>query len=510
MCKSVCAVLIDTVSIQEYIFSSSKLRENMGASYIVDNIFKEHLKSTLQKVFSVQNLNINEWKEKPGVYTIFHPDVEFEIGYIGGGNALILFKSKEKAKEFIKIFSKTLLEIAPGLKTAYGISEEFDLSEFSESLKKLRDNLIRNKNRFFPITTIAKYGFTADCPHTDGAADFLEKDGKFISGESMAKLNMAETARNNFKDTYISKEFANKYTFTYNIDDLTAKKGLLNYIAIVHIDGNKMGEKSGRCGSLKEIRLFSKEVEESSSEAFKKMISELINKIEEGVVSEKSGFYLKKTLDDGKEKVILPVIPIIRAGDEVTFISDGRLGIWLAEVYLKDYINKKVLGEKLSACAGVGIFKSKYPFYRAYILTEEVLKRAKKASREKENSSYLDFFISSRGVSGDLEDILKKYFKGEEGDLHYGPYRVDNDKECNSVKNLKNNIKEFKRYPKNKLMKLREVLFERKEMGEMFLEELKASKQIKLNNLPKSLWDNNQTPYFDAIELIDFYPEGLL
>lgn len=106
MGKSVCAVLIDTVSIQEYIFSSNKLKENMGASYIVDNIFKEHLKSTLQKIFSIQNLNINEWKEKPGVYTIFHPDVKFEIGYIGGGNALILFKAKEKIKEFIEIFQR--------------------------------------------------------------------------------------------------------------------------------------------------------------------------------------------------------------------------------------------------------------------------------------------------------------------------------------------------------------------------------------------------------------------
>jgi len=35
------AVFIEMMSIQKYIFKSNKLKENIGASYIVENIFEE-------------------------------------------------------------------------------------------------------------------------------------------------------------------------------------------------------------------------------------------------------------------------------------------------------------------------------------------------------------------------------------------------------------------------------------------------------------------------------------
>jgi len=49
---------------------------------------------------------------------------------------------------------------------------------------------------------------------------------------------------------------------------------------------------------------------------------------------------------------------------------------------------------------------------------------AKKKSRE-EDGSYIDFFISSAGWSGSLEDILDKHLSTVNGKLHFGPYRVD-------------------------------------------------------------------------------------
>jgi hypothetical protein len=39
----VSALIVDTVSIQKYIFSSNKLKENIGASYIVENAFNLNL-----------------------------------------------------------------------------------------------------------------------------------------------------------------------------------------------------------------------------------------------------------------------------------------------------------------------------------------------------------------------------------------------------------------------------------------------------------------------------------
>jgi len=68
------AILFDTMSIQQYVFGSNKLKDNLGASYIVEHIY-DYLKEK-------SDANPND----------------LEIGYIGGGNALVFIISEEKLR----------------------------------------------------------------------------------------------------------------------------------------------------------------------------------------------------------------------------------------------------------------------------------------------------------------------------------------------------------------------------------------------------------------------------
>lgn len=96
------AVLIDTPSIQNYIFSSNRLKVNIGASHIVKTIFEEPLINALNTIGTGKN----EWKNNPdNILILDNPEIKWEIGYIGGGNALIFFKNPDDAK---KIYSKLL------------------------------------------------------------------------------------------------------------------------------------------------------------------------------------------------------------------------------------------------------------------------------------------------------------------------------------------------------------------------------------------------------------------
>jgi hypothetical protein len=52
MHNQVYGVLLDTVSIQRYIFSTNNLKENIGASRIVEDIYDSHLKEAIKKLFS--------------------------------------------------------------------------------------------------------------------------------------------------------------------------------------------------------------------------------------------------------------------------------------------------------------------------------------------------------------------------------------------------------------------------------------------------------------------------
>ena len=63
---------------------------------------------------------------------------------------------------------------------------------------------------------------------------------------------------------------------------------------------------------------------------------------------------------------------------------------------------------------------------------------------------------------------------------------------------------------KNKVMRLREVLSEPDTSQQLFVKELIQQGYKLPNNADKLFEDNKLTPFFDAIELRDFYPEKLL
>ena len=56
------ALLFDTRSIQKYIFSGNKLKTNIGASFLVDQLFSKFLvEDILQKELNYVS-DVNEWK----------------------------------------------------------------------------------------------------------------------------------------------------------------------------------------------------------------------------------------------------------------------------------------------------------------------------------------------------------------------------------------------------------------------------------------------------------------
>ena len=64
MNKQKFAVLIEATSIQQYIFSSNKLTENIGASYIIEKLLygENGLMDEILKHLFGQDFNINIWK----------------------------------------------------------------------------------------------------------------------------------------------------------------------------------------------------------------------------------------------------------------------------------------------------------------------------------------------------------------------------------------------------------------------------------------------------------------
>ena len=78
------AVLIDTVLIQKYVFASNRLKENLGASYLVENIYEGYLIESLQDTTNTVG-DINAWKSSPEEFKMVDDkNLQCEVGYTGG------------------------------------------------------------------------------------------------------------------------------------------------------------------------------------------------------------------------------------------------------------------------------------------------------------------------------------------------------------------------------------------------------------------------------------------
>lgn len=502
------AVLLDTVSIQQYIFSSSKLKDNIGASELVHEIYCSYLKESLKEILKVEKIDLHRWEKEPNKILIKDRNELFEVGYIGGGNALLFFQKNDDAVNFIKDWTNRLMIYTPGIVTAVAC-KEVDLENFEKSKALLFKELEENKRRYIPQTVIPRHGITAECSRSGYSMECWNEQGDDssyvssvinakIKASKKTKISMDEEFNDFLKDTYCLAE---------QLDQLGQREGEDSHIAIVHIDGNDMAQKFRDTKALEETRNLSIEIKKITMESVKKIIEFITGNFR--AIKEFLGDGYVKQREDGK--YYLPFRPIIIGGDDVTFVCNGKLGIYFAKIFLESFSRVTSNNIDLSACAGIAITKTKFPFYRGYELAEQLCRNAKeKRKAENGKDSWLDFHIAYGGFSGSLEEIRDSHYMTPQGDLLFRPYRLGKSGENDFYIFVKKADELKTNFSKSKIMTLREILTEDESGVEKFVKEIEASglklPEIEGYSYNISISQGKKTPYFDMIELIEFYP----
>lgn len=515
-------VLIETSGIQQYIFGSNRLREQIGASHLVDQVTDTWLQE-----YGFSNA-------EPQLPPKELPDAQ--ILWSGGGNTRLLFASSELAVQFTRAWSEKLLRKAPDVRCLV-VHQVWDGNLQSTHDKALTQ--MRYKKQTTPIQTPSLgLAVNAFCQSTGMPATGFNRATDDapelypVSRAVAAKLATLKDANDRLDETLLSAEQAKKYVFPYDFDNLGRSEHEHSYIAVVHIDGNGMGKRFGEIQQkyqhsdgdyLEKVRKLSELVRCASEQALLECVRLVIKQIIDTKdlkrnfppdkklpkkafrSSELQGepdlrFFLSDTSQG--DKTFLPFRPIIYGGDDVTFVCDGRLGIALAIKFLQEF-NKASGTENLHGCAGIAIVKAHYPFARAYDLAEQLCSSAKKKIDD-HNASAIDWQIAMTGITGSLKEIREREYQTTSGaSLSLRPVSIRGDAPSdivhwNSVARIINEFRsEIWADKKNKIMQLREIL----RQGSDKVAEFEKLYKIDINRG----WIENVCMYFDPIELLDFY-----
>ena len=509
-----CIVVFGTASLQRYIFQSNRLKENIGASYLA----KYWLDDGLIETTRADTASWDEYKANPSMSPLENPvDASKDVNliYVGGGNAALLCKNLDIARRAVETWSRELLVNAPGLRVAVGYGAVND--SLSEAYRAALNDLGHCEEALPFGSALYSLPVVRTCITTGLPASKLSKEGdeaaQYISQSAACKRDQVDSAQEDIAKVFQSV-LKEEQHFASDLDKLGGSEGE-SHIAVVHADGNGMGEllnkvidkDQGDADFLHHLRAFSASVSRLSESALKKTLQYLQN-----------AFPLESLQNP---KNLFPLRPIVYGGDDLTFVCDGRLGLDLAGFYLKEFAKGtiKVCGEDrpVDACAGVAIVPTKFPFARAYGFADELCGLAKSHRHTKGDStgsSWLDFQIIQEGATQSISALRDTQYRSLEGQtLHQRPYQVP--KEWDGFVEI---LQKFQspRWPRSRAKGLLRALTQ----GPVATKRFVAGAQWRDVPLPRvNGMDENEfgegwkggtekdrtTPYFDPLEALDFY-----
>ncbi len=523
---------IDTTGIQNYIFGSNALRENIGASQLVEHAIGAWLEKSLPEPYTADGTQRLEES----------PMLRAEVIMSGGGNALILFREHNDAVETIKRLSRRLLCEAPGLEIAVA-HQTFDWNQEALGgaegvINQLAAAVNRRKQQRGPSAPIYNPAVLVECRATRQASSYLDDNHKPISSEVKAKLDpqLQKEAEDRFERIFQSVVSAD-YTFVRDVERISISEDH-RHLAVVHADGNGMGQRFMRL--LKDHATAAENrkclgamrgLSQAIAAAGETALGATLARLERSFRHEEMARYVSGLERDRDGKTIMPFRPLVFGGDDITFVCDGVLGLGLAAIFLAEFERAAAQlpygepGKPASACAGVVIFKSHYPFSRAYDLCEELCKETKAALRLKEiHGSGIDWHIAMSGINGSLSAIRQREYQLAAGDdLCIRPLTLRPQTQSVAYQwrtwetftqlaqhfhtgQRDDEVEDSKTLPRSKVKALREVLREGPQAAQSFI----TTAKIALPELPnadaaKSGWVGQRCVYFDVIEALDFY-----
>lgn len=486
--KTPVLAMYDVRGIQNYIFHTPKVKDAIGASYIVENIIARALESAV-KALQVENIQL-EWCSScaPDQY-VEDNTLDVQVLYIGGGNAYVLYRDRELCVAINKKMAKYIIEETYSLQLAVAIVDKTDsyIADYTgimAEMNRIKANMIESK----PLGTLP----------------IAKVDEDSISIERVKKLESEQEKREHVSSRV--KEF----------DSYVSEKGKDSTIAVVHIDGNNMGLRIRK--QLEGLDCYKDAVNKM------RQISFNINKAYKDVFEEME----KKYRQDKKARVL----EILVAGDDITYVCNGQIALETVQYYAQEISKRTMNGLTdeaslkeygFSVCAGIAYIGSHFPFIDAYEIAEACCDSAKHAAKTEEYfvdgnvGNWVDYQIVKSIHAKDLDGIREDELVTSTGEyLTHRPYYIATElhdldvkvKEA-SLNQLIENITYFKtnKVPNSFKKQLRNTY----SLGEMQVKILADFLESREHKMPDGTYEmyckkdkKKFAKWYDALELMSY------
>lgn len=527
--NSLVLAMYDVRGIQKYIYRTEKVRDAVGASYIIENIIENALVFAVKS--AIKELFINEadcelnWKKEDDSQTIpefiFDENKAVQVLFIGGGNATVKYKNRDIAIKVNKKMSKYVLEQTYSLQLAVAMIDIKKVDgqyNYASDYKKLNEEMFRvkaNMNDTKPLGALPvqkielKTGFPAIVLKDEEQNKIINRNDAYSKETLLKEISNMDKRKEDGIEKSLKK-----------FDTYITKKGTDSQLAVVHIDGNNMGlrireliqNKDQYNDAVNTMRNISYNIDNAYKSAFEEMRK---------VYNRDNNFILK----------------ILTAGDDITYVANA--GIALESVaYFASIVSGKTMNGKtdedslkkygFSVCAGVAFMHSHFPFSVGYSVAESCCDSAKEKAKLTVNKdggvedgkvgNWVDYQVCKNIQTQNLELIREREYITSAGEqLLIRPYELPLLKSNNSRKreealdtyeSLKKNILYFqdeKNIPRSHVKTLRNLYSEGKSAVHEFKSFLE-SRNFKMPDGHTKMYDDNGTAlWYDAVELIDYF-----
>ena len=457
-------VMLQTNSNQPFIFSSPRLREQIGASFEI-TLLSRWVKEEAEKLPKQKPLPISFWVSD------------------SSGKVIVRFREtdgnpKNLAKQLIREVTLRALTDAPGLDVTGVFIEASSNTVDADDLQELdRVFLEYSLNRRpaaarFPQFPFLERGSESALPASAslGALEFSQESLQAYNFDESSPLSLPSRVKRAFASTSRKQQVDDvkerlakqgkelkqepqldptKLAAAFQDgEEFENAKNMLSSVGVVHIDGNGVGaimrdlglahskaQKAGVCVSADEVHTDP----DDALQAFIMVVNKRLDKTVKDAIA-LSWYDVQELTPD----TVVPIVPVLVGGDDVTVYTDGRYAIPFAEAYIHHYerltkdddllsVLAIVAGGKkadaperdhfeiddyiiqnpgpLTASAGVAIVGRNFPFHIAYDLAEGLVSRGKKLGKKKGKvpCSTINFHVLRDATVLDPDETLDEY-----------------------------------------------------------------------------------------------------